>query len=59
MKFAKEQPGGLRQNQRTSVRIVLDERDNVLKFERGALIDESTTNVYDSRATMPASGAMA
>ena len=46
VKFAKEQPPGLRQNQRTSVRIVLDERDNVLKFERGSLIDEATSSVY-------------
>ena len=53
VKFAKEQPPGLRQNQRTSVRIVLDERDNVLKFERGSLIVEATTSVYlvkDDRA---------
>ena len=46
VKFAKDQPPGLRQNQRTSVRIVLDERDDVLKFERGSLIDEATTSVY-------------
>jgi len=53
VKFAKDQPPGLRQNQRTSVRIVLDERDNVLKFERGSLIDEATSSVYivrDDRA---------
>jgi HlyD family secretion protein len=42
----KEQPPGLRQNQRASVRIVLDERDHVLKFERGPQIDEGTTRVY-------------
>lgn len=46
VKFAKEQPRGLRQNQRTSVRIVLDERNSVLKFERGSLIDEATSHVY-------------
>jgi HlyD family secretion protein len=28
------------------VRIVLDERDHVLKFERGPMIDEGTHNVY-------------
>jgi HlyD family secretion protein len=28
------------------VRIVLDERDDVLKFERGSLIDEATRAVY-------------
>jgi HlyD family secretion protein len=46
VKFAKSQPPRLRQNQRTSVRIVLDERDDVLKFERGSLIDEATRAVY-------------
>lgn len=53
VKFAGEQPPGLRQNQRASVRIVLDERDNVLRFERGSLIDEATRSVYvvrDNRA---------
>ena len=42
----KEQPPGLRQNERASVRIVLDERDHVLKFERGPQIDEGTNHVY-------------
>lgn len=37
---------GLRQNERASLRIVLDERDNVVQFERGALIDEATRAVY-------------
>ncbi|MFO7275674.1 MAG: efflux RND transporter periplasmic adaptor subunit [Pseudomonadota bacterium] len=46
VKFAEEQPPGLRQNQRASVRIVLDERDRAVKFERGALIDERTRFVY-------------
>jgi len=46
VRFSGGQPPGLRQNERASVRIVLDERDQVLKFERGALIDESTRNVY-------------
>jgi HlyD family secretion protein len=46
VKFANEQPPGLRQNQRTSVRIVLDERNGVLKFERGSLIDEASSHVY-------------
>ncbi len=40
------QPPGLRQNARASVRIVLDERDNVLKFERGSFIDEAARAVY-------------
>jgi HlyD family secretion protein len=42
----KEQPPGLRQNERASVRIVLDEREHVLKFERGPQIDEGTNHVY-------------
>ncbi|HTT01726.1 MAG TPA: efflux RND transporter periplasmic adaptor subunit [Steroidobacteraceae bacterium] len=46
VKFASGQPTGLRQNERASVRIVLDERDHVLKFERGPLIDEVTRTVY-------------
>ena len=46
VKFKGEQPAGLRQNERAAVRIVLDERDNVLKFERGSFIDEATRAVY-------------
>jgi HlyD family secretion protein len=46
VRFSGEQPPGLRQNARASVRIVLDERDHVLKFERGSLIDEATSYVY-------------
>jgi len=46
VKFSGGQPPGLRQNERTAVRIVLDERDNVLKFERGSFIDEATRAVY-------------
>jgi HlyD family secretion protein len=41
-----QQQIGLRQNERASVRIVLDERNNVVNFERGALIDEATRAVY-------------
>ena len=40
------QERGLRQNERASVRIILDERDAVIKFERGADIDAATRNVY-------------
>ena len=40
------QERGLRQNERAAVRIVLDERDSVIKFERGADIDAATRNVY-------------
>jgi HlyD family secretion protein len=46
VRFAAGQPPGLRQNQRASVRIVLDDRNHVLKFERGSLIDEATRAVY-------------
>jgi HlyD family secretion protein len=46
VKFNSADQHGLRQNERASVRILLDERDNVVQFERGALIDESTRAVY-------------
>jgi HlyD family secretion protein len=46
IKFDGGQPPGLRQNERTAVRIVLDERQHVLKFERGPVIDETTRAVY-------------
>ena len=54
VKFKGEQPAGLRQNERTAVRIVLDERDNVLKFERGSFIDETTRAVYVLRGSRAA-----
>jgi HlyD family secretion protein len=46
VKFNSTQQRGLRQNERASIRIVLDERDNVVKFERGAGIDEASRAVY-------------
>jgi HlyD family secretion protein len=46
VKFNSPQQPGLRQNERASLRIVLDERDNVVKFEHGAGIDEATHAVY-------------
>ena len=46
VKFTGDQPPGLRQNQRASVRIVLDERNDVLKFDRGSLIDSPSRFVY-------------
>jgi HlyD family secretion protein len=46
VKFRNAQPAGLRQNERAAVRIVLDERDNVLKFERGSFIDDQTRALY-------------
>jgi HlyD family secretion protein len=39
VRFAGSAPPGLRQNQRVSVRIVLDERQHVLQVERGAFVD--------------------
>jgi len=46
VKFRGSQPPGLRQNERTAVRIVLDEREGVTQFERGPFIDESTRALY-------------
>ena len=46
VKFKDSQPPGLRQNQRTNVRIVLDERNNVLKFERGSSVDDATRSLF-------------
>ncbi len=51
VKFRGAQPPGLRQNERTAVRIVLDERDGVVRFERGAFIDENTRALYVLRGT--------
>jgi HlyD family secretion protein len=45
VRFA-EQPQGLRQNQRAAVRIVLDERSNVLKVARSPFQDSDTRFVY-------------
>ena len=45
VRFA-EQPKGLRQNQRASVRIVLDERADVLKVARSPFQDSETRFVY-------------
>ena len=51
VKFSGGQPAGLRQNERTAVRIVLDERDGVLKFERGSFIDDATRALYVVRGS--------
>jgi HlyD family secretion protein len=45
VRFAK-QPNGLRQNQRASVRIVLDERTDVLKVARSPFSDSDTKFAY-------------
>jgi HlyD family secretion protein len=39
VRFKGELPAGLRQNQRVSVRILMDRRDGVLKVERGAFYE--------------------
>jgi HlyD family secretion protein len=39
VRFKGEVPAGLRQNQRVSVRIVMDRRDGVLKVERGGFYE--------------------
>jgi HlyD family secretion protein len=39
LRFADKLPPGVRQNQRVNVRIVLDQRPDVLKVERGAFVD--------------------
>jgi HlyD family secretion protein len=38
--FGAEKPSHLRQSQRMSVRILLDERKNVLMIDRGAFVDQ-------------------
>ena len=39
VRFADALPPGVRQNQRVNVRLVLDQRENALKVERGAFVD--------------------
>jgi HlyD family secretion protein len=39
LRFAETLPPGVRQNQRVSVRIVLDQRNDALKVERGAFVN--------------------
>jgi HlyD family secretion protein len=46
VKFADEQPAGLRQSQRGSVRIVIEQRARARKFERSADIATGTRAVY-------------
>lgn len=42
LRFDDHVPPGVRQNQRINVRIVLDQRNNVLKVERGAFVDSGS-----------------
>jgi len=51
VKFSGGQPPGLRQNERTAVRIVLDERNGVLKFDHGPFIDDNVHALYVVRGT--------
>ena len=44
LRFEGETPKQLRQNQRLSVRVLLDKRDNVLTVQRGSFVDESGGN---------------
>jgi HlyD family secretion protein len=46
LRFRTEQPPGLRQNQRLSVRIVLDTRRDVLMVERGAFLEQGGGHAY-------------
>jgi len=46
VKFAGDQPPGLRQSQRGSVRIVIEQRAKALKFERSSDIASGTRAVY-------------
>ncbi|MGB8716354.1 MAG: efflux transporter periplasmic adaptor subunit, partial [Rhodanobacteraceae bacterium] len=41
VRFEGDKPEQLRQNQRLSVRIVLDKRDDVLTVARGSFVDQS------------------
>jgi HlyD family secretion protein len=41
LRFDGETPKQLRQNQRLSVRVLLDKRENVLTVQRGSFVDES------------------
>lgn len=41
LRFVGKQPAGLRQNQRLSVRIVLDQKSDALQVERGSFVDSS------------------
>jgi len=45
VRFTGEQPAGLRQNQRLSTRILIDEHPNVLMVERGPFVDSGAGRV--------------
>jgi len=45
IRFTGEVPPGLRQNQRVSARVVMDEMDNVLTLQRGAFTDSAAGRI--------------
>ena len=45
VRFATDKPAGLRQNQRLSARIVMDERPDVLIVERGSFLDSGAGRI--------------
>jgi len=45
VRFAGEKPAGLRQNQRMTTRILIDEHPNVLMVERGPFVDSGAGRV--------------
>jgi HlyD family secretion protein len=46
VRFTGDKPQGLRQNQRMSVRILIDRRENVLTVDRGTLMDQDSGFAY-------------
>lgn len=46
VRFTGDKPDGLRQNQRMSVRILIDRRENVLTVDRGTLMDQDSGFAY-------------
>jgi len=44
LEFGEQRPAGLRQNQRLTARILIEERPNVLKVERGPFVDQGGGN---------------
>jgi HlyD family secretion protein len=45
LEFVDQRPAGLRQNQRLTARILIEERADVLKIERGPFLDSGGGNV--------------
>jgi HlyD family secretion protein len=46
VRFTGDKPQGLRQNQRMSVRILIDRRENVLMVDRGTFLDQEGGFAY-------------